>query len=226
MRRPSKLKKLRFAVIASDTVLFAVLGGELKVLLVKVNRPPYYAAHWGVPGGLINPRETAEAAARRHLKNKGRVEVPSHLEQLFTWSRVNRDPRGRVIAVSYLALISGVAAAKLKLANGTAWFPVGELPRLAFDHREMIAYALRRLRARLEYTNIAGGLLPREFVLSDLQKVYEIALGKRLDKRNFVKKILSLGIVRSLGRKRRGEASRPAQLYAFKDWRLKIAKIL
>lgn len=217
-------KNLRFAVLATDTVLLTAHAGKVWVLLMKVDRPPYYIHHWGAPGGLIHPKETAEESAKRHLWVKGKVKNV-YMEQLYTFSRVDRDPRGRVVSVAYLALIP---AGKVSLdpKPELKWFSVEKLPTLAYDHREIIVSALGRLRAKLGYTNIARFLLADEFTLGELQNVYEVVLERKLDKRNFRKKVLALGLVEPVKKQKKGMAHRPAALFRFSEGELRIVEIL
>ena len=216
---------LRFAILAVDTVLLAVRDNQLKVLLMKIQRPPHYSEnYWGVPGGLIDPKETAEEAAIRHLWEKAGAKF-AYLEQLYTFSGLDRDPRGRVVSVAYFALSPTIEAVRRE-GSGVAWYPVARLPRLAFDHKEIIETAVLRLQSKLEYTNIAFGLLPGEFTLGELQKVYEIVLQRRLDKRNFRKKLFVLKLLVSLKKKRRIGRSRPAELYKFAEHKQKVVRIL
>ena len=217
--------KLKFAVLATDTVLFTFDKGLLKVLLMKVNRPPFFKNHWGAPGGLIHPKETAEQSAKRHIRAKGGIARVALTEQLYTFSRVNRDPRGRVVSVAYLALMPSTDM-PAKLPNGVLWFSVKKLPRLAYDHAEVIAQAIARLRAKLAYTNIAFALLPNEFTLGELQRLYETILGRKLDKRNFQKKFLQLQLIRKTGKKRHMGRSRPAELWRFVEQKQKEVEIL
>ncbi len=216
--------QLKFAIIAADTVLLAIDSRELKVLLMKINRPPYYRDHWGAPGGLIHPKENAEEAARRHLLIKGGIK-DAYLEQLYTFSRVDRDPRGRVVSVAYLALTPD-GNSRIKTREEVKWFAVNKLPKLAYDHEEMIACAVRRLKAKLGYTNIAFTLLGDEFTLSELQRVYEIILERRFDKRNFRKKLFALKLLVALKKKKRGGANRPAELYRFAEKKPRIVEVL
>ena len=220
-KSPSKLK---FAIIATDTVLLAVRHEELKVLLMKVNRPPFYVNRWGVPGGLIRPDETADDAARRSLWSKGGAKF-SHIEQLYTFSALDRDRRGRVVSVAYLALTPSTDVAQRE-GSEVRWFSVSNLPKLAYDHREIIRTATERLRAKLAYTNIAFRLLPEEFTLSELQRLYEVILERRLDKRNFRKKLSQLRLVHGTGKKKRAGRSRPAGLYRFSQREQRIVEIL
>lgn len=219
-------QKYRFAVIAVDVAIFVVEREELKVLLIKMKRHPYEDA-WALPGGLVKPVQSVDDAARRQLEEKTGV---SHLylEQLYTFGRVDRDPFGRVVSVAYMALLPDPATELKTTAEygGVRWFPVRRLPKLAYDHAEIVRVARARLEAKLGYTNIAYSLLSPEFTLSELQQVYETILGRELDKRNFRKKILALGLVVKTGRKREGHASRPAMLYRFKTSHPQIVEIL
>lgn len=215
--------KLHFAILAVDVVLFTIIDNELKVLLIKVHIPPYFIDRQGLPGGLIHPQEEATKAAERHLKDKGGINN-TYLEQLYTFSAVNRDPRGRVVSVAYLGLIPAKKAQVNK--EEVEWVAIHRRAELAYDHDEIIRTAVARLRAKIEYTNIIANLLPREFTLSELQNVYEVILGKKLDKRNFRKKILSLNLIKDTGRKKREGAHRPAQLYQFFSREQTVVEIL
>jgi 8-oxo-dGTP diphosphatase len=205
---------LRFAVLAIDVALFAVLDRRLCVLLIPVDRPPHFVNRAGLPGGLIAPEETAEQAVARHLRDKAEVSGV-YVEQLATFSAVDRDPRGRVVSVAHLGLMPAEQAAAVPLARGQRWMPVEQAKHLAYDHDEILAAACERLRARLGYRTIARHLLPREFTLTELQQTYETVLGRPFDKRNFRKKLLDAGIVRATGRMRTGQPSRPAELHRF-----------
>lgn len=202
------------AVIATDVVIMTVRDGQLQILLMKMQKAPYLKA-WAIPGGRVHTDETVDHAARRHLFLKTGVK-DLYLEQLYTFGRVNRDPFDRVVSVAYYAL---VPPDQIHLDTGlpfeVAWFPVTKLPALAYDHREIVTMAVERLRAKLEYTNIVYSLLPRAFTLTELQRTYEVLLDRRLDKRNFRKKILAVRLVKPTATVRRGDAHRPAKLYAF-----------
>lgn len=215
-----------FAVLATDVAIFTIRDGELKILLIQMKKPPYRGA-WALPGGLIGARETPEKAAMRHLREKSGVSR-SYLEQLYTFGALNRDPFGRVVSVAYMALVSSedMHLTTTEAYSDIGWFPVRALPRLAYDHAAMIRYAVKRLRARIGYSTIVYGLLPREFRLSELQLVYEIILEKKLDKRNFRKHILKLGIIRSAYKKVGGVPSRPATLYRFMKQSPEIVSII
>lgn len=219
-------EQFKFAIIATDDVIFTVEKNQLKVLLIKMKKKPF-TDYWASPGGLIKPEESVFEAAKRHLFNKTGLEEV-YLEQLYTFGDVGRDPFGRVVSVAYFALIPPDAT-KLKTSNDysdIAWFPVKKLPKLAYDHSQIIQTAIDRIKNKLTYSNIVYSLLPRAFTLTKLQEVYEVILDKKLDKRNFRKKILSLRLVRKTGKKKMGEASRPAQLYKFVNREPTIVEII
>lgn len=219
-------KKYRFAVIAVDVVIFTIREGKLQVLLIKMKKKPY-KRHWAAPGGLIKGRESLKDAAERLLREKAGVKNV-YLEQLYAFGDPDRDPFGRVVSVAYYALIPsrGLLLKTTKDYSDVRWFPVKKLLRLAYDHKEIIETAAKRLQAKLGYTNIVCNLLPKEFALGELQKTYEIILGRKLDKRNFQKKIFSLKLIKKTDKKQRGAANRPASLYSFAARKLKIAEIL
>ncbi len=198
--------------VTVDIILFTIKDNDLKVLLVKRNVWPFKGM-WAIPGGFVRMEESLEEAAKRELKEETNV-TDVYLEQLYTFGDPKRDPRTRVITVAYFALVDST---KLKLKASTdvrdvKWFSMYNLPKLAFDHEKILKYALKRLRWKLEYTTVAFKLLPEKFTLSQLQRVYEIIFNKKFDKRNFRKKILSLGLVKEVG-KEKGVAHRPAKLY-------------
>lgn len=226
MKQPTP-KELHFAVLATDVVIFAIDGNALKVLLIDVNVPPIYKNMLGVPGGLIRPDETADDSVYRHIKVKAGL-TPSYAEQLYTFSSINRDPRGRVVSVAYIALVSPEELAKRMSEEEIKvyWKDVKHLPKLAYDHNEIVKKAVERLKSKFEYTTIVQGFLDKEFTLSELQDVYEIVLDRTLDKRNFRKKILAVNIVKPIKKMRIGEANRPAGLYTFSSKKPQIIEIL
>lgn len=203
--------------VTVDAVIFTAADGELKVLLIKRARAPFAGAA-ALPGGFLHANETTRDAALRTLREKAGVK-DVYVEQLYTFDEAGRDPRGQVFSVAYFALVPN---AKIALKSGgelqdPELVSAHRLPRLAFDHKKIIDYAVRRLQAKLEYTNLAFSLLPREFAFSDLQELYEIVLARKLDKRNFRKKIVSLGIIKPVSGKTAGGRQRPAQLFRFAD---------
>jgi 8-oxo-dGTP diphosphatase len=205
-------------MVTVDVVVFTIIGDDLKLLLVKRGQEPF-KDQWAIPGGFVGMDEDLEVAARRELAEETNVS-DIWLEQLYTFGRPDRDPRGRVISVAYFALVS---AERRELAAATdsadvGWYSAYDLPPLAFDHREVVEYALTRLRWKLDYTSVGFQLLPTRFTLTDLQRMYEVILAKPLDKRNFRKKILAMGILEPIaGLKEAKGPHRPAQLYTFKE---------
>lgn len=200
--------------VAVDAVLFTIAEKELKALLVKIKKGPFIE-RWAFPGGLVQVGESLDEAARRELYEKTGVH-DLYLEQLYTFGDAQRDPVAHTVAVAYFALVPQLAH---ELHSGEkyadiGWFPVRALPRLAYDHNAIAAYALQRLQAKLGYTNIVYSLLPREFTVAELQDIYEVILHQTLDRRNFRRKILTLGLLKPLAKTRRG-AHRPATLYTF-----------
>ena len=199
--------------VTVDVVIFTIQQGVLKVLLVKRRIEPFIG-QFAIPGGFVLEDEDLEQAAARELSEETGVS-DVYLEQLYSFGKPDRDPRGRVVTVAYFALIS--ADRKLKAGSDAAeaaWFPMDHLPPLAFDHATILNYALERLRNKLEYTTVGFQLLPEKFTLTELQEVYAAILGKQLDKRNFRRKMSVLKILKPLPEYRRG-GQRPAQLYRF-----------
>jgi len=211
--------------ITADVVMFTIRDEALHVLLVRRPAPPF-AGQWAIPGGFVGGAESLEAAALRRLREETGV-ADVYLEQLYTFGAADRDPRGRVVSVAYYTLISADDHdVRPPLATGSAansadarWWPMASLPPLAFDHRDILDYALVRLRNKLEYTTVGFQLLPEKFTLTELQRVYEVILGRPLDKRNFRRKVELLEIVTPLREYRRGGVSRPAQLFTFRGTR-------
>lgn len=200
--------------VTVDVVIFTIREGQLQLLLVRRGIPPFEGA-WAIPGGFVLEGEPLDQAARRELLEETGVS-DVYLEQLYTFGAPGRDPRGRVITVVYFALVStGHAVRAGSDASDATWWPATDLPRLAFDHAEILEYAVERLRNKLEYTTVGFQLLPASFTLTDLQQVYEAILGRKLDKRNFRRKIDLLGILTPLKEERREGRARPARLYRF-----------
>jgi 8-oxo-dGTP diphosphatase len=202
--------------VTVDVVIFSLRDSDLKVLLIRRAAPPF-KGKWAIPGGYVHPDEALDEAAQRELEEEtGLPDV--YLEQLYTFGAPKRDPRGRVITVAYFALVSDDVTVRAgDDAAEAAWHSVFDLPDLAFDHDEILSYALQRLRYKLEYTAVGFELLPNEFTLTELQTAYEIVLGEKLDKRNFRRRILEAGILAETSKYREGEGQgRPAQLYRYK----------
>lgn len=203
--------------VTTDVVLLTVRHQRLELLLIKRAREPF-AGSWALPGGFLEIDEDLEACALRELAEETGIR-DVYLEQLGTFGRPDRDPRERVISVVYYALVS---AQRLHPSAGsdaaeTAWFALDELPPLAFDHREVISTARRRLATQLNDPTIAFQFLPEVFTLGELQQVYETLLGERVDKRCFRKWLLALNRIEATGDLRRTAKRRPARVYRLKN---------
>lgn len=222
--------------VTTDVVILTLREGRLEVLLVKRGEHPF-KGFWSLPGGFVGIEESLDGAAARVLLEKGGLEGV-YLEQLYTFGNPERDPRMRILSVAYYALVE---VGKLgKLAQDSAFFEVGKVPELAFDHAEILEMALSRIRGKLErrrgvskgkssaqdanrlvpdgleYVPIGFELLPERFTLRGLQEVHETILGKRLNKDSFRRKMLASGMLRPTGELETGTDFRPAELYTFK----------
>jgi len=210
--------KYKKQYLHADVVIFTVENKQVKILLIQRGRAPYIG-RWTLPGGAIYNNESAEAAAKRELKYKTGLKN-IYLEQFHTFSNPKRDFRARLVAVAYLALVDKNKVSLLEKTPktlGAKWFEINKLPPLAWDHQEMIEMAIAKLRRRLMDSNIICELLPRQFTLPELHSAYEIILGKKLDRRNFRRKFLNLGLMEVTGKKERGSRYRPAIYYHFKS---------
>lgn len=201
--------------VAVDLVVFTAVKDQLQVLLVQRKDWPF-KGRWALPGGFVREHEGLMAAAQRELEEETGVS-DVYLEQLRAFGDPDRDPRTRVITVAFYALI---LSERLKMqASGDAgevrWWSIYELPELAFDHDTILDLALTRLRNQIMTTRVAFRLLPEKFTLTEIQKLYEIILGKALDKRNFRKKILSTGVVLETSETVLKGRHRPARLFRF-----------
>lgn len=210
-----KLTDFEQPSVTVDMVIFTIDEGELKTILVKRNLEPF-KGKWALPGGFVRINEGLEEAAKRELMEETGVR-DVYLEQLYTFGRPRRDPRGRVITVAYLALVN-FNKLKLKAATDVSevrLFTIKKLPALAFDHGEILNYALKRLRWKFEYTTVAFSMLPERFTIGQIQKLYEVVFDRKFDKRNFFKKIISLDILKEEGINRE-VPHRPPMLYSLK----------
>ncbi len=212
--------------VAVDAVIFTIKDDALQVLLIQMKKSPF-EDQWAVPGGLLEESETTREAAARILDMQTGVDSV-YLEQLRTFDDVDRDPAGRVVSVAHFALMPDE---KIELHTtdkykDVRWWPVNELPKLAYDHKKIIDTAEARLSAKIQYTNIAWSLLPEEFTLTEIQHVYETIMGRTLDKRNFRKRLNELKMIKATGKKRYGMAHRPAALYTFKNRDLTFVEVV
>lgn len=198
-----------------DIVVFALDEEDLQVMLIQRDLVPF-EGQWALPGGFVRLDETLDNAARRELQEETGLE-DIFLEQLYTFGDRGRDPRERVVTVAYYALVNleGHDVHASTDARNAAWFPVNDLPDLAFDHAAILAGAHERLRGKVRYQPIGFELLPEKFTLRQLQHLYEVILDRELDKRNFRKKVLGMQIVKETNEIEKDVAHRAARLYRF-----------
>lgn len=204
--------------VTVDVVIFTILEEQLKVLLIQRKGWPFEGM-WAIPGGFVQMNESLEVAAYRELAEEtGVTSQDVYLEQLYTFGQPNRDPRTRVITVTYFALVGPdkLSPQAASDAADVGWFSVYNPPELAFDHADILSYALTRLRYKLEYSAVGFQLLPETFTLRELQDAYEIVLGTKLDKGNFRSKLRKTDVVEPVDGFRE-TGGRPARLYRFKE---------
>lgn len=206
-----------------DAVVFGYTAETgISVLLIQRKYEPFKES-WALPGGFVLENESLEDAVARELEEETGVEI-NYLEQLYTFGRPDRDPRNRIVSVAYFALVRPDAfelSAKTD-ASDAQWFPIMDLPELAFDHDEILSTAIQRLRAKITYEPIGFELLEKKFPFPDLEELYRnlllhtVGSEKKLDRRNFKKKMMRLGILEELDEYRRPSgAGRPARLFRF-----------
>jgi 8-oxo-dGTP diphosphatase len=205
------------AAVAVDLVVLTVREGELQALLVVRGNEPF-RGRWALPGGFVLPDEDLPAAAARELREEtGLGRVSGHLEQLGSYGRPKRDPRGRVLSVAYLALLPDLPVPRAGTdAADAGWHPVDRLPsrRLAFDHDRILEDGVERARSKLEYSSLATAFCSHEFTVAELRHVYEAVWGQPLDPRNFHRKVTgTAGFIQPTGTTTNREGGRPAQLY-------------
>lgn len=224
-RKPTDLvSPLAEFKVGVDSVIFSVDSDQNRLLVLLVMRQDApFSGEWSLPGTLVRQGESLEGSAYRVLSEKIRVEN-LYLEQLYTFGDPNRDPREaetsygvRYLSVSYFALVRFAEAELIADGvNGIAWYPLGQVPSLAFDHQQILDYGYRRLRNKLEYSPVAFDVLPEMFTLNDLYQLYTTVLGDHFaDYSNFRTRILKLGILSDTGIKTSRGAGRPASLYRF-----------
>lgn len=201
--------------LAIDLVVFGYRATELSVLLLNRKEEPYKGG-WVLPGAFLQMEERFADVCSRILRTKlGMDEL--YLEQLYSFDAPDRDPRGRVISVSYYALIN---PARVQVSAGTMagdvqWFPVKKMPEFGFDHRQIFRLALKRLRSKMLYFPVGFELLDEQFTMTELHELYECVLGVSLDRRNFRRKILDSEYILPTGAKREGLQNRHPELYVF-----------
>jgi 8-oxo-dGTP diphosphatase len=219
-QRSLKTVQLRLSV---DPVLFTLVGERLHVLLRKRSWEPF-AGYWALPGAINTANEQLKDSMLAELARISLGDI--WVEQLKTFdrppqyidgalSRPGRDPRGRVVSVAYFGLVPPDRVPSAAPRDDLRWMPVDALPELAFDHDEIVHYGLWRLRNKILYSSVAFQLLPPQFTLTQLQRVYEQVLDEKLDKRNFRRKVLDSAVVVETGAMTQQGTRRPARLYRF-----------
>ena len=199
--------------VTTDCVIFGYDGKELKVLLIERGIEPFKGC-WAFPGGFLNMDEDALAGARRELKEETGLEN-AFIEQFHTFSEPDRDPRGRVITIAHYALVKIQEVEGGDDAAQARWFPIGEVPPLAFDHDRILRMAMSRLKERIHFEPVGFELLPDVFTMPQLQNLYEAILEVHFDRRNFASKMLKLGILEDTGDRPAGASSRIPVSYRF-----------
>jgi len=201
--------------VAVSTVIFGIQlhdgAAKVHLPLVRRVREPHLG-RWALPGGPLRPDESLREAARRNLEDTTGLDA-AHLEQLYTFGAVDRGASDRVVSIVYWALVRTEVAATTREDPNVAWFPVDALPPLAFDHEEIVGWAVRRLKNKLGYTQISHALLPEEFTLGQLREVHEAILGRRLDPANFRRRMEATGTLTPTGAHQAGARHRPPALY-------------
>ena len=192
--------------VTTDCVIFGYDGKELKVLLIERGIEPFKGC-WAFPGGFLNMDEDALAGARRELKEETGLE-DAFIEQFHTFSEPGRDPRGRVITIAHYALVKIQEVEGGDDAAQARWFPIGEVPPLAFDHDRILRMAMSRLKEKIHFEPVGFELLPDVFTMPQLQNLYEAILEVHFDRRNFASKMLKLGILEDTGDRPAGASSR------------------
>lgn len=204
--------------VAVDAIVFGYSKNEgVSVLLIKRKYPPFKDS-WAIPGGFIMEEESLEEAVMRELSEETGIKV-NYLEQLYTFGAPRRDPRQRIISIAYFALVKSSMFQQLKAstdATEAQWFNINKLPALAFDHKEILQTAIERIRAKIRYQPIGFELLDKKFPFADLERLYTTLLDRDIDRRNFTKKILSLGLLEDTGELAAVTgAGRPSKVYQF-----------
>lgn len=201
--------------VAVDAVVFGYSDNKLKILLIQ-QKFGSTTNKWALPGGFVKDTETLEQAVIRELNEETGIKA-NYLEQLYTFGAINRDERARVITISYIALINPKNYS-LKAdtdAKDAKWFDINDIPKLAFDHKDIITKGLERLKAKINYQPLGFELLNSKFPFSDLENLYQTILSKKIDRRNFRKKLLSFEILQETTEFKNIGSGRPAKLYKF-----------
>lgn len=212
-----KTKEYMPPVVTVDGVVFQIIDTVLHVALIRRSNEPF-KGEWSLPGGYSSHGEKTSDALERILQHKAGISIQQQTkyhEQLYTFDSVARDPRGHAVSVTYVAC--GLDIEPTDSHETTRFFALDALPKLAFDHAEIISYAHKRLASKMSYTNVVFSLLPVKFTLTELQSSYEAVFERALDKRNFRKKFAQLDLIKPTKEYKRDGAHRPAKLYTFKQ---------
>lgn len=210
-------KNLPSALVAADICILRIINGELCVYLTAVKNNPLYKNMKCLPGSLIHVDENAENTIQRVFDERTNL-LPKkvYIEQLYSFSDINRDKRGRAVAIAYLGLVEQGDDYCTENESRGGFVPLTQAKSLAFDHKEILIYALERLAGKMSYSTIIKKLLTHAFTLTELQQAYELILMKKLDKRNFRKKIINLEVLKETGEMRKEGRMRPAALHTWK----------
>lgn len=239
-KKKSRTAKFRYDYarpsVTVDMVVFTVVDFDLKVLLIERGKDPF-AGHWALPGGFVRVgdgvddqgEDVDDAAARELQEETGLSSRDVFLEQLYTFGKAGRDPRGRVVSVAYYALVPADRVRRVRAGDDAVdatWFSVSRLDRveLAFDHAEIIEVAVERIAGKIEYDlRLAMSLVPRSFTKAELRRVFEVVTGNDYDKSNFNKRFNRMiedgVIIDAPGKRAPSGPGRPAHLYAFAEAR-------
>jgi 8-oxo-dGTP diphosphatase len=203
-------------ILTVDSVVFQLIDNVLYVLLIQQANQPFRGA-WVLPGGYNAAGETTHDAMGRILEARAGVAVSDLklVEQLYTFETAARDPRGHAVSVTYMGLGKDIVPEGSQTTQNPQFFPVDQLPEIAYDHQDIITYAHQRLQSKVGYTNAVYALLDPFFTLPQLQAAYEAIFGRPFDKRNFRKKFLSLDLIHATSEMQREGAHRPARFYTF-----------
>jgi 8-oxo-dGTP diphosphatase len=202
--------------VSVDAIVFGYDPEDgVSVLLITRKYEPF-KKYWALPGGLVKNDESLEDAVKRELHEEAGIEL-TFLEQLYSFGEPMRDPRNRVISVAYYGLIrpKDYQISASTDAEDVGWFSIKKLPKLAFDHKQIVDMAVKRVRGKIAYEPIGFDLLDKKFPFSDLEKLYQTLLDRELDRRNFKKKIMAHGFIEELNESVQRGAGRPARLFQF-----------